>query len=58
MKVQMFLEQPLRLFIHCQDHLLFHKHSLVKQLLNSKELDFSAQSVKSLPRHYKDFKCF
>ena len=23
-----------------------------------KELDFSAQSVQSLPRHYQDFKCF
>ena len=31
MKLQMFLQKPLRLFLHCQDH----KHSLVKQLLNS-----------------------
>ena len=23
-----------------------------------KELDFSAQSAQSLPRHYQDFKCF
>ena len=38
MKVQMFLELPLRLFIHYQEHLLFHKHSLVKPLLNSNKI--------------------
>ena len=26
---------PLRLFTHYEDHLCFHKYSLVKQLLNS-----------------------
>ena len=30
----------------------------VKKDLYFKELDFSAQSVQSLPRHYQDFKCF
>ena len=34
MKVQIFLEQPLRLFTHYEDHLFFHKNSLVVQLLN------------------------
>ena len=30
----------------------------VKKDLYFKELDFSAQSVQSLPRHYQDFECF
>ena len=30
----------------------------VKKDLYFKELDFSAQWVQSLPRHYQDFKCF
>ena len=30
----------------------------VKKDLYFKELDFSAQSVQTLPRHYQDFKCF
>ena len=30
----------------------------VKKDLYFKELDFNAQSVQSLPRHYQDFKCF
>ena len=30
----------------------------VKKDVYFKELDFSAQSVQSLPRHYQDFKCF
>jgi len=30
----------------------------VKKDIYFKELDFSAQSAQSLPRHYLDFKCF
>ena len=30
----------------------------VKKDLYFKELDFSVQSVQTLPRHYQDFKCF
>ena len=30
----------------------------VKKEVYFKELDFSAQSAQSLPRHYLDFKCF
>ena len=33
-------------------------HPKVKKDSYFKELDFSAQSVQSLPRHYQDFKCF
>ena len=30
----------------------------VKKDFYFKELDFNAQSVQSLPRHYQDFKCY
>ena len=33
-------------------------HRKVKKDIYFKELDFSAQSAQSLPRHYLDFKCF
>ena len=33
-------------------------HRKVKKDSYFKELDFSAQSVQSLTRHYQDFKCF